>query len=162
MKLKKNEVVKDVKGYEGLYAITTGGRVWSYRRKIFLQPGIVGHGYLSVIFSVNGNQESYKVHKLVAETFLDNPDKKPQVNHKNGDKRDCSLSNLQWVTCRENLQHACDKGLNKWYKLSYHDKWLICKLYATKTISKVKLAKMFHVTASNIHYIINTYTPLIG
>jgi hydroxyacyl-ACP dehydratase HTD2-like protein with hotdog domain len=162
MKLKKNEQVKDVCGYEGFYAVTSLGRVWSVRRKMFLQPGLVGRGYLSVVLSVNNHQESFKVHRLVGKAFVENPESKPCINHLNGDKKDCRASNLKWVTQRENLQHACDHGLNKTYKLSYHEKWEICKLHASKLVSQVKLAKMFNVTPPSIHYIISTYSPLIG
>lgn len=70
------------------------------------------NGYL--IFSVHGkgrgDVHSVSVHRLVAETFIPNPDGKPTVNHKDGDKQNNSVSNLEWATYRENAQHAQSHG----------------------------------------------------
>jgi len=162
MKLKRNERSKDVKGYEGIYAVTTLGRVWSYRRKIWLKPGIEGGGYKFVGLSVLGDVDEKKVHRLVAVAFVDNPGNKPQVNHKNGIKTDCRACNLEWVTARENLQHASDMGLNKTFKLTLADKLLICKNFLELGVKKVRLAEIFNVSPPAIGYIIKVYTPLVG
>jgi len=162
MKLKRNERSKDVKGFEGLYAVTTLGRVWSYRRGIWLKPGIKGNGYLFVAPCVHGKEDAKKIHRLVAETFVPNPENKPQVNHINGIKTDCRACNLEWVTPRENLQHASDMGLNKTFKLSYQDKILICTTYSATKIRKNRLAELFHVSPPAIGYIIKTYSPIVG
>lgn len=162
MKLKRNERSKDIKGYEGYYAVTTLGRVWSYRRKIWLKPGIEGNGYLFVDLCVHGKGVGKKIHRLVAEAFLDNPDNKPQVNHRNGVKSDCRAVNLEFCTARENLQHASDMGLNKVFKLSYEDKVLICKNFWELGVKKVKLAKNFKVSPPAIGYIIKVYSPIVG
>jgi hypothetical protein len=162
MKLKRNERSKDVKGYEGIYAVTTHGRVWSCKREIWLKPGIEGGGYNYVALCLFGKAKDKKIHRLVAEAFVENPDNKPQVNHKNGNKLDCRAINLEWVTARENLQHASDLGLNKTFKLSYADKVLICKAFSATKIRKNRLAKIFHVSPPAIGYIIKTYTPLVG
>lgn len=160
-KLKKNEKIKDVRGYEGLYSITSYGRVWSHRRKIWLIHGIDSNGYPNVKLSIDGKATTYKIHTLVARTFIANPDGKPQINHKNGNKRDCRASNLEWVTARENLQHACDMGLISCHKLSYQDKLLICRLYSVLKVRQNKIASMFKVSPPAINYIIREYTPLI-
>lgn len=162
MELKRNERSKDIKGYEGIYAVTTHGRVWSYRRGIWLKPCIEGGGYKFVALSVHGKDVDKKIHRLVAEAFIDNPDNKPQVNHRNGNKLDCKVSNLEWVTARENIQHASDMGLSRHCKLSYQDKILICKAFCATNIRKNRLAKIFHVTPPAISYIIKTYSPLVG
>jgi hypothetical protein len=162
MKLCKNETIRKIRGYEEYYAVTSLGRIWSYRRKRFLKPGLVGHGYLSVVLSMKGKQVSHKVHRLVGEAFVDNRDNKPQINHKNGDKIDCRACNLEWVTARENMQHASDLKLNKTYKLSYEDKVLICQLSSINKLKQVKLARMFGVTPPSINYVIRTYTPIIA
>lgn len=162
MKLKRNEKIKFVKGFEGLYGVTTNGKVWSYRRKIWLTPFDVGFGYSTVRLCDQGNETDRKIHRLVAEAFILNPDNKPQVNHINGKKWDNRVSNLEWCTARENSQHSGDMGLNNQYKLSYEDKVLICQIYHTFETKKIRLATIFGVTASAICYIINTYSPILG
>lgn len=162
MKLKRNEKVKAVKGFEGMYVITTGGRVWSVRRKIWLSPFDVGHGYRTVTLCDHGNETDKKVHRLVAEAFIPNPENKPFVNHLNGKKWDNRVANLEWCTSRENNQHASDMGLNSQYKLSYADKVLICQIFHTFETKKVRLATIFGVSIQAICYIINTYSPILG
>jgi len=161
MQLQKREIIKKIKGYEGIYSITSLGRVWSHRRKIWLKQYNNGHGYLFVTFSVNKNNKDKKVHRLVADAFIENPENKPQVNHKNGDKLDNKVSNLDWVTPRENMQHATDNMLNRRFKLSYDTKILICRIYRTFNVRQNRLADHFKVAPSNISYIIKTYTPIL-
>ncbi len=162
MKLKRNEKAKDVKGFEGIYAVTTLGRVWSYRRKIWLSPFDVGQGYSTVRLSYQGDETDRKVHRLVAEAFIQNPDNKPQVNHINGKKWDNRESNLEWCTARENHQHASDMGLNKCFKLSHADKVLICQIHHTFETKKARLAMIFGVTLPAICYIIKKYSSILG
>lgn len=69
-------------------------------------------GYHQISLSINKKQKSYRVHRLVALTFLENPDNKPQVNHKDGIKSNNLLDNLEWATALENNVHAYDTGLN--------------------------------------------------
>ena len=82
------EKIKDIKGYEGSYAITNNGRIWSYRRNIWLAHFDTGTGYRTVRLCIGGTETDKKVHRLVAEAFIKNKDDKPQVNHINGDKKD--------------------------------------------------------------------------
>lgn len=96
--------MKDIKNYEGLYAVTEDGRVWSYRAQKFLKPHDNGHGYMCGELCKNGSRKPYKVHRIIAETFLDNPDNKPEVNHINGNRSDNRLENLEWATSKENNQ----------------------------------------------------------
>lgn len=162
MKLNRNERIKDVKGYEEFYAVTSLGRIWSHRRNKFIKTWHDAQGYLRVTFSVKNKQTSYKLHRLVGDAFIENPDNKPQINHKNGNKSDCRASNLEWVTARENMQHACDNGFNKCFKLSYDDKILACKLYNDFELKQNKIADMLRVSPPAIHYIIKHYSPLIA
>jgi hypothetical protein len=161
MKLRRNEQSKDIKGYEGIYAITSLGRVWSHRRKIWLRQGNYSAGYPNVTLSISGKERTYRVHQLVAKAFIPNPDNKPQINHKNGDKKDCKASNLEWVTARENIQHSIDLGLSKTGKLSYPEKELICHLHSDQKVKQNKIAEMFNVTPPAIHYVLKTYTPVV-
>lgn len=69
------------------------------------------NGYLRTDLYKDGKRISRGVHRLVAEAFIPNPDNKPEVNHKNGNKHDNSASNLEWVTQKENARHAWESGL---------------------------------------------------
>lgn len=110
--------MKDIKGYEGLYAITSCGKVWSYRRKKFLKPGTNRHGYEYVVLSVDGQKKTLTVHRLVAETYISNPDNKPEVNHKDENKANNNINNLEWITKKENVNYGtrnerASKGISK-------------------------------------------------
>ena len=116
------EIWKDIKNYEVIYQISSMGRVKSlpkkrrygagYQEEMFLK-GKNNQGYLQVnLYNVNG-MKSYQVHRLVAQTFIENLENKKEVNHKNGVKTDNRVENLEWVTPKENIKHAWDTGLMK-------------------------------------------------
>jgi hypothetical protein len=114
--------MKDIKNYEGLYAATEDGRIWSYRRKKFLAPATKkANGYQEVSLSVNGKNKVYLVHRLIAETYLDNPDNLPQVNHKDENKTNNSVSNLEWCTAKYNTLYGTGslRSHQKQYKRVY-------------------------------------------
>lgn len=99
--------MKDIAGYEGRYAITDDGRVWSYLRDKWLAPWTHVKGYKHV--DLNG--KSHKVHRLVASAFIENADGLDQVNHIDGDKGNNCASNLEWCNNSHNVKHAWDNGL---------------------------------------------------
>lgn len=107
--------MKDIIGYEGLYAVTEDGRVWSHvGRGRFLKPSSDGHGYLMVSLFKDNKYTTFRVHRLVAQTYLSNPDNLEQVHHKNGIRTDNSVENLQWVSKNKNLAYMYAEQLNKW------------------------------------------------
>ena len=73
--------MKDIIGYEGLYSITSCGKVWSYKNKKFLKPLSNGKGYLFVRLCKNGKIENKRIHRLVAEAYLPNPNNYDTVDH---------------------------------------------------------------------------------
>ena len=96
--------MKDIKGYEGLYAITEDGRVWSYRHKKFKKASLTHNGYERISLSKNNTLRNYRIHRLVAETYLPNPDNLPEVHHINSIRTDNRVENLEWVDKEHNLK----------------------------------------------------------
>lgn len=98
--------MKDIKGYEGLYAVTSCGKVWSYRTQKFLSPSN-NRGYLRVeLYGSDGSRKKHSIHRLVAETYIPNPNNKPQVNHLDECKSNNCVSNLEWATESENTNYG--------------------------------------------------------
>lgn len=107
-------MMKDIKGYEGLYAVTSCGKVWSYKNKIFLKPGKDKSGYLLVTLSKNGDKETKTLHRLVMETYcpiegMENL----ECDHIDFDCQNNCLKNLQWLAPEQNNKKhkACKKVL---------------------------------------------------
>ena len=108
--IKEGEVWKEVRNVEkDGYLISNYGRLQTPNKKIKEKFGKAG-GYYDLKLIQGGRH--HKIHRLVAFHFIDNPEQKPFVNHKNGDKFDNRVENLEWVTNQENVQHAYDNGLN--------------------------------------------------
>ena len=98
---------RDIPGYEGLYAATEDGRIWSHRQKKFMKTGGEPDNY-QIIWLVNENHKgrSEYVHRLIAQTFIPNPDNLPVVNHKDEHKDHNWVDNLEWCTQRTNLIYS--------------------------------------------------------
>lgn len=84
------------------YLASIDGEIYSMLTNTVLSPRIDKDGYQQVSIMVNGKQTSKTVHRMIAEAWLPNPDKKPFVNHKNGNRDDNRVCNLEWVTVSEN------------------------------------------------------------
>lgn len=103
--------MKDLKGFEEYYSITEEGKIFSKRRQRFLKPSLKKNGYVYIELNVGGNVYYKRVHRLVAETYIPNPNNKPMVNHKDGNKSNNYYTNLEWVSGSENNIHAIENGL---------------------------------------------------
>ena len=118
----QNECWKPIKDYEGIYEVSNYGRVKSLERVIYnsgtknglytIHEKIIKqrinkkrHGYCELSLHKNGKEKRFKVHRLVAEAFIPNPNNLPEVNHIDGNKENNTLSNLEWVTSSENQKH---------------------------------------------------------
>lgn len=105
-----SELWKDIEGYEGLYQISSHGRVKSFPRKAtkggIVKPSMTTTGYLCVHLSKNGQVRTLQVHRLVAKHFIDNQGNMPEVNHIDEDKTNNHVSNLEWCTRLQNVRHG--------------------------------------------------------
>lgn len=145
------EIFKQVKNYEGYYEVSNLGRVrsTSYKGTKILKPQ--GSRYLHVIFCINQKKEVRLVHRLVAEAFLDNPSNLPQVNHKDGNKHNNNVNNLEWCTAKDNNLHAYNNNLLNRYedrptaKLS-REKVLLIPKYIDMGATTDDLATIFNVS----------------
>lgn len=101
------EIWRDCKGYEEKYQVSNLGRVWSVKRQNYLTPHIHTKGYLQVtMMAKNGKRKQEFIHRLVALAFIDNPNNLPQVNHKDENKTNNTVENLEWMTCKDNINYG--------------------------------------------------------
>ena len=113
-----NGTIAHVKGFEGTYIISLNGDVYSIPRNgtknefVKLKTKVDRCGYVQVILTKNNIKHYKTVHRLVATTFIPNSINKPQVNHRDGNKTNNKLDNLEWVTAQENKIHAIKNGLS--------------------------------------------------
>ena len=115
------EVWKDIKGYEGKYQISNQGRVksliFSNRQATFKKERILKQrdntNYYQVSLSKNNVVKQYLIHRLVAEAFIENPDNLPCVNHKDGNKKNNNINNLEWCNYSYNTKHSYNIGLQR-------------------------------------------------
>lgn len=105
--------MKDIVGYEGLYAVTTEGLVWAYPNRLhkgkFLKPSLK-KGYEFVCLCKGSSTKQFVVHRLVASAYLPNLFDLPQVNHKDSNKLNNHVSNLEWCDASYNKKHSWDSG----------------------------------------------------
>ena len=97
----------------GLYEVSNLGRIRNFKTHRILKLGEDKCGYLHASLSKDGKSKTLKVHRLVAIMFLNNDKNFSQVNHKDGNKKNNNLSNLEWIDRSNNLKHAYKNGLKK-------------------------------------------------
>lgn len=108
--MKEKEKWKDIPGFEGLYQVSTLGNVRSlFRYRKILKQQMQPNGYKSVQLYKNKKAKFSLVHRLVAKTFISNPLNKPAVNHLNEIRSDNRVTNLEWVTNKENQNYGHQK-----------------------------------------------------
>ena len=133
--------IKHMKQYKDTpYYITEDGRVWSEKSQKFLAQHL-RNGYLSVMLYIP-LPKRFNVHRLVAETFIDNIESKPCVNHINTDKTDNRVENLEWVTHLENSKHSVRKT-----------DWVGVLDMLNKGYSQYEVADAFGITQGAVSYI---------
>lgn len=107
------EIWKDIPDYEGLYQVSNFGNIRRYKTGYeFLNRYKYKHkGYIRTALCKNNHVTHFYVHRLVAKVFIPNPENKSEVNHKDGDKTNNHVDNLEWCTRQENMKHARNTGL---------------------------------------------------
>lgn len=103
------EIWKDVTGYEGLYQVSNTGKVKTLQKQVgrketekIMKANKVWTGYLRIGLRKNGKTKNTYIHRIVAQEFIENPEHKPIINHKNGNRQDNRVENLEWCTFGEN------------------------------------------------------------
>jgi hypothetical protein len=161
------EIWKDIPNYSGEYRISSLGNVVSLPRKgtsktpkMLIRKNDTS-GYPAVCLCHGGRKSRKAVHRILAEVFIPNPNDKPEVNHIDGNKCNYALDNLEWVTKKENIQHAVSTGLhasgerNGSAKLTKEKAIDIRKLYASTKFTYKNLATLFCVSVSTIKDTVN-------
>lgn len=161
---------RNIPGYNGYYVASSLGRIkrlktivkhssgngYSVRSERIIKP-MLSQGYLVLYLCVGGNKRRWRVHKLIANAFLDNPKGLPIINHRDGNKINNIVSNLEWISHQDNTRHAHMMGLKKNSYGKMIDKSKLMTLINLNEMgySQCSLAKIFDMSQSTISRAIN-------
>ena len=132
------------------YIITKNGEIINKHNNRKVKPQPNGKGYLRVVIG----QKKYFVHRLVSEKYIPNPENKTQINHKDGNKLNNCVDNLEWVTNQENRNHAVQKGLHLFGEKCAYSKLKeenVIYIFQNKNMPNKILAETFNVSVSTIN-----------
>ena len=165
-----DEIWAWIENYEDDYQISNYGRAKSFKngKEKILRPLWTRNGYLKFSLCLDGEHRNFSVHVLVAKAFISNPENLPEINHLDGDKFNCHVSNLELSTRSGNNKHAFKNGLNKQKKGGDNPKAKLTNEEATwcrkvykpydKKFGIKALAKIFGVTIKNMSNIVQGKT----
>ena len=145
---------KDVKGWEGIYQISNHGRLKSFKKQktgyILSNKNRTGT-YLSVVLCKKGmKSEATRIHRLVAEAFIPNPENKPEVNHKDLNKQKDHVDNLEWMTTKENYDHAVENGVDMVSGMNKYNKYIKTKTVLQMTLKGRLIGKFINCVEAAI------------
>ena len=143
--------MRDIKDWEGLYAVTSCGKVWSYRSKQWLNPYPNKRGYLIVDLRDGERRKQARVHRLVAETFIPNPSGLDTVNHKDEVKTHNYVGNLEWMSNGDNVRY----GTGSQRSAKSRQKPVYCIEQDKYYESVTKAAEQFGVSSGGLSYALN-------
>jgi predicted XRE-type DNA-binding protein len=165
------EIWKYIPSLKGFYMASNLGRLKRLERQVVYPKGGVRvfpdlilkstvnpMGYVSVYISIEKSRRVYMTHRLVGEAFLDNPENKPYINHKNSIRNDNRIENLEWCTAAENNQHAFDHGFgnvksgegNHFSKIKAEEVKKIYTMSIKGDMMQKDIASMFSITRSHV------------
>lgn len=160
--------MKEIVGYEGLYQVSAEGHVYSPAkgtsnpRGKFMTLSLDHSRYTKVGLCKNGKKYNHSVHRLVAEAWIPNPNNLPQVNHKNGNREDNRVENLEWCSLSENIKHSFRELGRKVVRGAEHANSRlrdvdveVIKESLSKGVLQRELAQRFNVTQATISNIKN-------
>lgn len=138
---------KLIEGFDGIYSVSNYGEVRNNKTGKLMKLRKNEKGYLRTNLTKNGNQKSVRVHRLVAQAFIPNPENKPQVNHIDFDRENNCVNNLEWVTNKENTQYSvCNRIFSGQQKkrnnktgernISHYNGFYVVRIYGKKYVSK--------------------------
>lgn len=158
---------KPIEGYEGLYEVSNKGDIKSLPRRKglkngcsyitkerILRPSMTTTGYWKIELTKDMKKKSKKIHRLIAKAFIPKVEGKPQINHIDGNPLNNEISNLEWSTQQENVQHAIDIGLRK---TKIIPKKMLEKLYLKEGKSMREIGEIFNVSHALIDARLNKY-----
>ncbi len=148
------EIYKDIEGFDK-YEISNLGNVRNKKTGLILKPVISSNGYYTIGLWKNGKRTTKKIHRLIAEAFIPNPENKPKVDHIDNNKQNNNTVNLRWVTSKENNQNSqiyknnksgakgvyYNKQANKWISQIQID-GIIIHIGSFKTLEEAKQARI--------------------
>lgn len=157
---------RPVPNYEGIYEVSLDGEIHSIPRQ-GSKGGILKFkpdkfGYLRVGLCKGNKTKTFKSHRIVAQVFIPNPDNLPHVNHRDGNKQNNHVSNLEWMTARDNIRHSWKNGMSKALigemngnsKISDSDRFNLVVEYATTSATQHEIAFKYGITQSNVALIV--------
>lgn len=144
------EIFKDIEGYEGFYEISNFGNIrsTSYKGTRILKPSVTKNGYLNVVLCINQHKEHKLVHRLVADAFIPNPLNYKTVNHKDENKLNNCVENLEWLSTEDNNRYSNHNMLDKEQVLKIPE---LIELGYTQ----LEIANYFNVSRRTIQFILN-------
>lgn len=147
--------MQKIKEYESLYSVDEAGFIWSHRQNKRMKIFVNNSGYECLVLNSGKNPKKFLVHRLTAEAFVKNPSNLPCVNHKDGNKRNNKVLNLEWCTYSSNIQHAL-KSNRPFGRRKLKPKQVkeIREIYAKGKVRQVDLASLYKIDQTVISDIV--------
>lgn len=150
----ETEIWKDIPNYEGIYKVSSHGRIISIKDKNIIRKQATLKGYKIIDLFKNGVCKMHRVHRLVAQAFIPNPENKPCIDHIDGNRANNMISNLRWVTIKENQNNPVTRKKLSQRKVKPHNEKPILQIKGSKIIARYKsihdAARKLNITATNI------------